>query len=50
MVANDGDTDWKGSGKKTFILNKSMDFKVNCGNGANESAGVRVLVTNSVEG
>lgn len=50
MVVNDGNTDWKTTGKKTLILNKSMDFMLNCGSGANESQGVRVLVTNSVEG
>ncbi len=45
-----GDTDWKTNGKKTFILDKSMDFKLDCGNGVNESQSVRVLVTVPVEG
>ncbi len=50
MTANDGDTDWKSSGKKTFMLDKSTDFMLNCGAEDDASQGVRVLVTNSVEG
>ncbi len=45
-----GDTDWKTNGKKTFTLDKSMDFKLDCGNGVNENQSVRVLVTVPVEG
>ncbi len=50
MDDNNGDTDWKATGKKTFILNHSMDFMLRCGSGVNESQGVRVLVTSSTEG
>ncbi len=41
---------WKTSGKKTFILDKSMDFKIDCGSEPNASQGVRILVTSSTEG
>ncbi len=43
-------TVWQARGKKTFILDKSMDFILRCGDGVNESQGVRVLVTSSTEG
>ncbi len=48
-----GNTDWKTSGKKTFILSKSTDFMLDCEakpSEPNAKQGVRVMVTNSVEG
>jgi hypothetical protein len=44
-----GDTDWRAFGKKTLIINKTTDFLLWCGNGANESQQVQVKVTASLE-
>ena len=50
-----GDTDWKGSGKKTITLNNTMDFTLDCSkpntgvHGLFEKQTVRVNVTNSNE-
>lgn len=41
---------WKASGRKTFKLNHSMNFNLKCGDGANESRNVRVMVTDNIEG
>lgn len=50
-TADDGITDWKATGKKTFLLSNSMDFELNCqGTGPYEKAKVRVNVTSSNEG
>jgi hypothetical protein len=48
---DDGDTDWKATGQKTFNLDKTTDFKLDCGMpGKNASSTVRVLVTSTTPG
>ena len=43
--------DWRATGRKTFNLEKSMDFKLQCGGvGTQSSSTVRVIVTSSNEG
>ena len=43
--------DWRARGKKTIVLEKSMDFKLDCGSpGTKASSTVRVIVTSTNEG
>lgn len=50
-VAFPGPGSWKAQGKKTIVLEKSMNFKLDCGgSGTQSSSTVRVIVTSTNEG